>query len=110
MKFSKFIYKKEFQILILLLVISSLFFINIIINREKIFKVEKIEAAAADPCANCPFGMGCYSDWCSGGNCVPGGKYCAPEPDCYTPADCCIPNCDGKECGDNGCGGKMWKL
>jgi hypothetical protein len=45
-----------------------------------------------------PFGIGCACDDLEDGICAGG---CASDPDCES----CTPDCSGRACGDNGCGG-----
>lgn len=47
-----------------------------------------------------PFGIGCECDNISDGLCP--GLDCSGDPDCAT----CTPDCAGRACGDNGCGGE----
>lgn len=46
-----------------------------------------------------PFGIGCECNDFADGICP--GVSCGGDPDCKT----CTPECDARECGDNGCGG-----
>lgn len=65
-------------------------------------------------------GCGCDGDKCDttshccngtcepelGENCKTCGSECGCAGVCQPDGSCCTPNCDGKECGDNGCGGQ----
>lgn len=45
-------------------------------------------------------GIGCECNNVADGLCP--GRDCKEDPDC----DTCVPDCEGKDCGDNGCGGE----
>jgi hypothetical protein len=47
-----------------------------------------------------PFGIGCECNNVADGICP--GLACSADPDCAQ----CTPNCNGRTCGDNGCGGE----
>lgn len=54
-------------------------------------------------CDNHPCGLDCCesADQCCDGECCPAGYVCSGEETCVS----CLPNCDGRDCGDDGCGG-----
>ncbi|HDP73621.1 MAG TPA: hypothetical protein ENN46_01540, partial [Candidatus Woesearchaeota archaeon] len=68
-------------------------------------------------CGSCPTGQGCVNNQCKTNVCtcfvwVRTSNNCADgyEPKCTGFSSCvcqepCVPDCDGKECGDDGCGG-----
>jgi len=69
------------------------------------------EPQAGEDCFTCPEDMGECE--CGDGLCVAGAEGCLSCPeDCECPAgiecvedECCYPDCIGKNCGDDGCGG-----
>jgi len=87
------------------------------------------DPVCGESCGQCEQGYVCnedgkcvYSPSCGNGRCDPGETYCNCPSDCQIqcgdgccslgenyqncPIDCpCVPNCTGKECGDDGCGG-----
>ena len=58
-------------------------------------------------CGGCGFVGDCGNSWCdSGENCANCAQDCAcPTGDTCYKADCCSPDCAGKICGSDGCGG-----
>ena len=68
-------------------------------------------------CGACPAGKTCQAGTCYGqafcgnGTCDPGENCESCPSDCTCSSGCnmgmcCVPNCEGKTCGDDGCGGK----
>ncbi len=63
-------------------------------------KVHSCGANACHPAAN-----GCVGDTCCHGAAVCGNTCCAGTANqCNPQGACCAPNCDGRQCGDDGCG------
>jgi hypothetical protein len=64
-------------------------------------KVHTCGATACHPAANA-----CAGETCCYGSAVCNGTCCdAPANQCNPQGECCAPNCSGRECGTDGCGG-----
>jgi hypothetical protein len=58
------------------------------------------ECGGGESYATCPVDCG----YCGDGYCISQCSYLASEDLTHCPADCCVGDCEGKACGDDGCG------
>jgi hypothetical protein len=58
----------------------------------------------------CEWGEVCVNGTCTNGGIICNGKTCLPEETSCNDGACCKPDCSGRECGPDGCGGDCYKL